>query len=357
MWYHWLIVYALYAVCGVGRFHAALFYLEDEDWPQVQHAYEQHIWRIDSQPTASRSASISSSPSGHVHVSPAIDERPLILPPHDDHKSDGGGEAALFQPFLSSDKGKIEDQLNALLVLWKWQVRNSAAQPTPATDFTAYYCQLLSHVRWPPSQALGLYGLVLLQACVSGRDEGKTSELRRSMQQRVDAMDHKDGAQSDRKRTKHVALYLPIADAIIAYYGGGGEASAGASGVGRQKAYQLLAPIMSTYHRWLHRQERKHSATSAPSPPAASSGGGSRVSWQSAAFPWSGRHLLQVVVGSGEQRSALSDWWLQLLYDTQHYVECEHEAEQWLAYRRTESTHFYRRMRDESQSAASSERW
>ena len=333
------------------RFHAALFYLEDEDWPQVQHAYEQHIWRIDSQPTASRSASISASPSGHIHVSPAIDERPPITKQHDDTNKRDSETASLFQPFLSSDKGKIEDQLNALLVLWKWQVRCSAAQSTPATiDFASYYRQLLSHVRWPPSQTLGLYALVLLQACVSGQEEAKANELRQAMQQRVDAMDERGGGQGDRKKTKHASLYLPIADAVMAYYGAGSSDASGRGG--KQKAYQLLAPIMSTYHRWLHRHERKHGppSTSSPTPasPATTSSGSRRVSWQSAAFPWSGRHLLQVVVGSGEQRSALSDWWLQLLYDTQHYAECEREAEQWLMYRRSEGSRFYRRMRDES---------
>ena len=334
-------------------FHAALFYLEDEDWPQVQHAYEQHIWRIDSQPTASRSSSASDSPSGHVHVSPAIEERPPIAKPHEEQKADTTEAVSVFQPFLSSDKGKIEDQLNALLVLWKWQVRCSSAgqasAPTATVDFAAYYRELISYVRWPPSQTLGLFGLVLLQACVSGHDEAKASELRQAMQQRVDAM---EGG----KQTKHVALYLPIADAVMAYYGRATDAAGG----GRQSAYQLLAPIMSTYHRWLHRSERKHAphTASSPAPPAtaAPSGGSQRVSWQSAAFPWSGRHLLQVVVGSGEQRSVLSDWWLQLLYDTRHHADCEREAEQWLMYRRSEGSRFYRRMRDESrarQAAAS----
>jgi len=329
-------------------FHAALFYLEDEDWPQVQHAYEQHIWRLDSQPTASRSDS--SSPSGHIHVSPAIVEPPPLVQPHDEHKSDGD-TASLFQPFLSSDKGKIEDQLNALLVLWKWQVRYSAAQTTPASlDFASHYRQLLSHVRWPPSQTLGLYGLVLLQACVSAGEEKKASELRRAMQERVDGLVDKSGGQGERKRTKHTALYLPIADAILAYYG---DSSRGAGG--KREACQLLAPIMTTYHRWLHRNERKASSqpstsvSTTKSPIAKStSGSGSRVSWQTAAFPWSGRHLLQVVVGSGEQRSVLSDWWLQVLYEAQQYTECEREAGQWLPYRRSEGSRFFRRMQDES---------
>ena len=337
-------------------FHAALFYLEDDDYTQVQHAYEQHIWRVDAQPSASRpapsaSASSSASPSGHIHVSPAADERPSVVLPHEDDAQRTAGEgASLFQPFLSSDKGKIEDQLSALLVLWKWQVRCSAAQPAPpAVDFAAYYRQLLSSVKWPPAQTTGLYGLVLLQACASAGEAQKAGELRRAMQERVDAMVDKKGGQEDRKRAKHTALYLPVADALLAFYGDNGG---GADG--KRKAYQLVAPVMTTYHSWLHRNERKqHSQATAAarpdaSPAASKSDAGGTASWQSAAFPWSGRHLLQVVVGSGEQRSALSDWWLQLLYEAQQYAECEREAEQWLAYRRSEGGRFYMRMRDAS---------
>ena len=67
--------------------------------------------------------------------------------------------------------------------------------------------------------------------------------------------------------------------------------------------------------------EREQKATAA-------AGGASE--WAAVASLLSGRHVLQVLVGSGVQRSVLTDWWMRCMHRSGHRRECEEEARQWL---------------------------
>ena len=330
-------------------FHTALFYLDAQRFDRVQHCYEQHIWRqTDACSTVDHTQlSTTASTATPAAATPSLPPTPA---PHRQLPI-AADSPSIFTPFLHTDKSKTEDQLNALLILWKWELR---VTPPPASTagegdggkgeegeggFEGRWKELVGWVGWPPGNCLGLYGLLLLHALVRAGEVEKAKQLRALMADKVDAMDDADRG---KKKAKHAAIFLPMADAIF-------TADTDPSPRGQQAAYDLISPIMTTYHRYLHRQERKHQRkgqptleegrAAAPSPPStppssASETASASASWSVVSFPWSGRHLLQVLVGSGEQRSVLTDWWVQLLYSSGHHQECEEEARRWLREKR-----------------------
>ena len=320
-------------------FHTALFYLEDGQLSRVQHCYDHHVWRPPSAP---------SPPCAHTDSAPA----PLSLPPTASaHRGVPipADSPSVFVPFLHADRGKLEDQLNALILLWKWDLRVTgvwAGGGGRGDEFDERYREIVKHVAFPPSSCLGLFGLLLLHAAVRAGEREKAKGLLAQITAKVQAMG--DDGSAGRRRAKHVAIFLPVANAIF-------TADTDASSKGQEAAYQLAAPVMTTYHRYLHRQERKHQRkgeAGAAVEGAVGEGAGLTGSapWSAVSFPFSGRHVLQVIVGSGEQRSVLTDFWLQLLYDSGRFAECEEEARQWLRDRRgTEGCRSWQRVVDECQ--------
>ena len=358
-------------------FHAALFYLEAGRMDSVRHCYEQHVWKLsgaaqeqredgddcglpahgssDSPASSSPAAVIAASTAGHLPSLPMSPRSP-----------------SAFSPFLHSDKSKLEDQLNALILLWKWELRlaretAAAEQPSAAAaasasvacsaspscpplsplshpSFTPYYADLLRHISWPPANCLGLYGLLLIHAAARAGEAELAASLLRQISEKVAAMPDAAGS---RRRAKHQAIYLPVAKAILLTYTQTLPAQRGAD-----KAYDVVSPVMTAYHNYMHRHQRRHKQqqqqqqAAAVSSSSSSSSVSSPASWSARSFPFSGRHLLQVIVGSGEQRSVLTDYWLLLLLATGRYAECEREAQRWLRDRQAEGRAYWQSVID-----------
>ena len=338
-------------------FHTSLFYLLDEQFHQVQRIFATHIWRMNAHAAAASVADADADDSADEEKkssSASSDQTHALAPPP------GMSVSPLHKPFALQDKQKAEDQMNALIILWKWELRctgaasgdtsDHVAASTTAASFDGYYDDLLRHIAWPSPHSLGLFGLLLLHALARSSTSAqqqqhhqRAQQLLQQIHQNINEMKSEAGS---RKKLKYQQLYAPLAEAIyvwatIEYKGTAASASTSAPA---DKAYALAHGVMSPYQHYIHEQHVAHqqrSSSSASSPSKEHSA--TQTSTSASASSLNGRHVIQVVGGSGEQRSVLGDWWLELLISTGHFTQAQEEIHRGYDARK-EGMHYLQRL-------------
>lgn len=193
---------------------------------------------------------------------------------------------------------------------------SSGRQQWTSGEFDPIYVDLISHIGKKPALHLGLLGLCLLHALVRAGAIDEAKSYLESIEQKIHSVESK--AINSRRRLKHETIFIPLARAVYL-------SSADPSAEGLKKAFISAASIMRAYHAMTRRHARRR-GEQVNDDVAKSLKIASPASSNSFPVVFHGRHVLEMIGGSGEQRSVITDWWIELLFANNEFAEVRNEA-------------------------------